>query len=160
MPPLLDPQTAAAHRSRLCAVAHRLCGSLPLAEDLTQETYARVLARPRRVRTDADFAYLVRTLHNVMHDHWRNEGRRPRVVGAVHEEHPCLDADRDPDAVAYWGDVHTAVADLPDEFRRVVTAVDVLGLSYAQAARTLRIPPGTVMSRLARGRSRVACALA
>ena len=58
------------------------------------------------------------------------------------------------------GEVYTAVARLPEDFRRVVEAVDVLGLSYGQTARTLRIPPGTVMSRLSRGRSRVACALA
>src|SRR4051794_25216264 len=50
MPPhssLLDPDSAAQHRSRLLAVARSLCGSTQLAEDLTQETYARVLAKPR-----------------------------------------------------------------------------------------------------------------
>ena len=49
-----------------------------------------------------------------------------------------------------------AVAALPDEFREVVAAVDIGGLSYAQAAKALGIPEGTVMSRLARGRTRIA----
>jgi RNA polymerase sigma-70 factor (ECF subfamily) len=58
------------------------------------------------------------------------------------------------------GEVYSLVAELPEEFRRVVQAVDVLGMSYGQTARTLRIPPGTVMSRLSRARSRLACSLA
>ena len=52
-----------------------------------------------------------------------------------------------------------AVAGLPEEFRDVLAAVDVAGLSYAEAAEALGIPVGTVMSRLARGRERVATRL-
>jgi RNA polymerase sigma-70 factor, ECF subfamily len=161
MPPhisFLDPDAAAGHRSRLLAVARSLCGSPQLAEDLTQETYARVLAKPRRLSDGADFPYLVRALRNVANDHWRSEQRRPIVVGEVDEDHPSRD--HNPEAAVIAGEVYTAVAGLPEDFRRVVQAVDVLGLSYGQTARTLRIPPGTVMSRLSRGRSRLACALA
>jgi RNA polymerase sigma-70 factor (ECF subfamily) len=161
MPPhisFLDPDAAADHRSRLLAVARSLCGSTHLAEDLTQETYARVLARPRRLSDGADFPYLVRALRNVANDHWRSERRRPVVVGEVDDDHPSTD--RNPEAAVIAGEVYTAVAGLPEDFRRVVQAVDVLGLSYGQTARTLRIPPGTVMSRLYRGRSRLAGALA
>jgi RNA polymerase sigma-70 factor (ECF subfamily) len=52
--------------------------------------------------------------------------------------------------------VFAAIAALPDDFRDVVVAVDVTGLSYDDAARALGIPPGTVMSRLYRGRAQVA----
>ena len=52
-----------------------------------------------------------------------------------------------------------AVAALPEEFRDVVATVDVAGLSYAQAAQSLGLPVGTVMSRLSRGRRQVAEAL-
>ena len=53
-----------------------------------------------------------------------------------------------------------AIAALPDDQRDVVAAVDVAGLSYAEAAETLGVPAGTVMSRLHRGRTRVATAVA
>src|SRR5215213_3613604 len=159
-PCLLDPETAAEHRSRLLDVALSLCGSRPLAEDLVQETYARVLAKPRPLREGAVFPYLVRSLRNVAKDHWRSEQRRPQVVGELDPEDPNLRHDRDPQHDVIAAQVYTEVNRLPLEFRRVVAAVDMLGLSYAQAARTLRIPQGTVMSRLSRGRNQLACAMA
>jgi RNA polymerase sigma-70 factor (ECF subfamily) len=158
--PLLNPEAAAEHRSRLLDVAWSLCGSRHLAEDLTQETYARVLAKPRPLREGAVFPYLVRALRNVCKDHWRSEQRRPMVVGDLDPEDPQLRTDRDPEADVIAAEVYSAVAALPLEFRTVVAAVDMLGLSYAQAAATLRIPPGTVMSRLSRGRTQLAGALA
>jgi RNA polymerase sigma-70 factor (ECF subfamily) len=164
MPPhisLLDPDAAALHRHRLLAVARALTGSQQLAEDLTQETYARVLAKPRRLSEGgADFPYLVRALRNVANDHWRSEQRRPLVVGEVDEDHPSLATEGNPEAAVIAKDVYKAVDALPEDFRKVVQAVDVLGLSYGQTARQLRIPPGTVMSRLSRGRTRLQCALA
>jgi RNA polymerase sigma-70 factor (ECF subfamily) len=163
MPPhisFLDPNAAAEHRCRLLAVARALTGSPQLAEDLTQETYARVLAKPRRLTDGADFPYLVRALRNVANDHWRSEQRRPQVVGEVDEDHPNLSTDRNPEDALLASEVYTHVNNLPEDFRKVVQAVDVLGLSYGQTARQLRIPPGTVMSRLSRGRSRLACVLA
>jgi RNA polymerase sigma-70 factor (ECF subfamily) len=163
MPPhisLLDPQAAAQHRCRLLAVARGLTGSQQLAEDLTQETYARVLAKPRRLSEGgADFPYLVRALRNVANDHWRSEQRRPQVVGELDEEHPSPASDGNPEALVMAKDIYKAVDGLPEDFRRVIQAVDIVGLSYGQTARQLRIPPGTVMSRLSRGRSRLACAL-
>ncbi len=48
---------------------------------------------------------------------------------------------------------------LPDDQREVIAVVDIAGLSYQEAARVLRVPPGTVMSRLYRGRARLAEAL-
>jgi RNA polymerase sigma-70 factor (ECF subfamily) len=162
MPPhisLLDPDAAAQHRRRLVAVARSLTGCQQLAEDLTQETYLRVLSKPRRLSDGAAFPYLVRALRNVANDHWRAEQRRPQVIGEVDADHPSLATDRNPEAAVIARDVYTAVNELPEEFRKVVQAVDVLGLSYGQTARQLEIPPGTVMSRLSRGRSRLAGAL-
>src|SRR3954465_13403453 len=158
-PILLDPQTAAEHRSRLVDVAVSLCGSRPLAEDLVQETYARVLAKPRPLREGAVLPYLVRALRNVARDHWRTEQRRPQVIGDLDPEDPRLRTDRDPQHDVIAGEVYAHVNRLPLEFRRVVAAVDIFGLSYSQAARTLKIPTGTVMSRLSRGRGQVACSM-
>ena len=49
-------------------------------------------------------------------------------------------------------ELYAAIAALPDDFRDVLVAVDVTGLSYKEAARALRIREGTVMSRLYRAR--------
>src|SRR3954471_7819669 len=159
-PTLLNPEIAAEHRARLLDVALSLCGSRPLAEDLVQETCARVLAKPRALHEGAVFPYLVRALRNVAKDHWRTEQRRPQVISELDPEDPSLRHDRDPQHDVIAAEVYTHVNRLAPEFREVVAAVDMFGLSYAQAARTLRIPQGTVMSRLSRGRGQLACALA
>jgi RNA polymerase sigma-70 factor (ECF subfamily) len=56
-------------------------------------------------------------------------------------------------------EVYAAIAALPEAYRDVVASVDVAGLSYAEAAGALDVPIGTVMSRLYRGRARVAAQL-
>src|SRR3954466_14849934 len=95
-PTLLNPEIAAEHRSRLLDVALSLCGSRPLAEDLVQETYARVLAKPRALREGALFPSLVRALRNVAKDHWPTERPPPQVIGDLDPEDPTLRHDRDP----------------------------------------------------------------
>jgi RNA polymerase sigma-70 factor (ECF subfamily) len=155
----LDPERAADHLSRLFGLAWSLCGSRHLAEELTQETYARVLARPRRLRTGSEFQYLAKTLRNVVSDHWRADRRRPDVApGWELVDEPATDGD--PEAAARANEVFAAIVELPDHLRDVVAAVDVAGLTYAEAAETLRIPDGTVMSRLYRARARLAGVLA
>ena len=59
---------------------------------------------------------------------------------------------RQPQAAVEAGELYAAISALPGDFRDVLVAVDVAGLSYKEAARSLRIPEGTVMSRLFRGR--------
>ena len=155
----LDPEVAADHLSRLYRLAWSLCGSRHLAEELTQETYARVLSRPRRIQGDNEFHYLARTLRNVLSDHWRAERRRPPMDAPLDEE-PDAAGVGDPEVAAMAGEVYAEIGRLPDHLREVVAAVDVAGLTYIEAARTLRIPHGTVMSRLFRARARLAGVLA
>jgi RNA polymerase sigma-70 factor (ECF subfamily) len=154
---LLDPDAAADHLSRLYRLAWSLCGSRHLAEELTQETYARVLARPRRLNGN-EFHYLARTLRNVLRDHWRAERRRP--VPASDEMLADEPADSgDPESAARVGEIYAEIGRLPAHLREVVAAVDVAGFTYSEAAEALRIPNGTVMSRLYRARERLAVAL-
>ena len=72
----LDPQRASDHVDRLFRAAWALCGSRQDAEDLVQETYARVLAKPRFLRSEDDLGYLLRTLRNTFLNQKRTESRR------------------------------------------------------------------------------------
>lgn len=65
----------------------------------------------------------------------------------------------DPAAVAVRLDLDAALAQLPEEFRAPVVLRDVTGCDYAEIGEILRIPPGTVRSRIARGRARLAEAM-
>src|SRR4051794_3789185 len=153
---VLDPNAAALHLPRLNRLAYALCGSRHLAEDITQETFLRVLARPRRLRAGSEFPYLARTLRNVLHDHRRSDGRRPALAGADQlAELPQVRTDGDPFAAAPAREVSPAVAGPPAPLRDVVAAVDFAGLSYAEAATALDVPRGTVVSRLFRARARL-----
>jgi RNA polymerase sigma-70 factor, ECF subfamily len=155
----LDPHAAAAELPRLNRLAYWLCGSAQLADDLTQETYLRVLARPRRLLQGREFPYLARTLRNVLHDHRRAQQRRPALVSdELLADHPHTHAD--PELAARANEIYATLSQLPDPLRDVIVAVDVAGMTYAEAAGALDLPNGTVMSRLHRARGRIADALA
>ncbi|MFL5820245.1 MAG: RNA polymerase sigma factor [Solirubrobacteraceae bacterium] len=154
----LDPGGLGDHFDRLFRAAWGLCGSREDAEDLVQETYVRVLARPRLVRRDDDIGYLVRVLRNTFISQRRTAARRPARVTATPEELELADAGggAQPEVAAQAREVYAAIAELPDEFRDALVAVDVAGLSYGEAARALRVREGTVTSRLYRARERLA----
>lgn len=152
----LSPQHAGEHIDRLFRAAWALCGSREDADDLVQETYARVLAKPRFLRNEDDLGYLLRTLRNTFLNEKRTEARRLRPAPLPDELDAVADPRAtDPAAAFEAREVYAAVAALPADYRDVVVAVDVVGLSYKEAARALRVPEGTVMSRLYRGRQQV-----
>jgi RNA polymerase sigma-70 factor, ECF subfamily len=152
----LDPDRLGDHLDRLYRAAWALSGSREDAEDLVQETYARVLARPRLLRNDDDLGYLLRALRNTFLTQKRTESRRLRLAPLPDELDTVADPHaREPDAVLEAGEVYAAIAELPEGFRDVLVAVDITGLSYKEAARALRIPKGTVMSRLYRARQQI-----
>jgi len=145
------------HLDRLYRAAWALCGSREDAEDLVQETYERVLRRPRFVRKDDDLGYLYRALHNTFFNQRRTASRRPQV-GAVLEDVAVASsrADVQPESALELSAVFDAVAALPQPMREVIVAVDIVGLSYAEAGKALGVHPNTIPSRLARARLRVA----
>jgi RNA polymerase sigma-70 factor (ECF subfamily) len=153
----LDPTRLGDHLDRLYRAAWALCGSREDAEDLVQETYARVLSRPRFLRSEDDLGYLLRTLRNTFLNQRRAARSRVRAEPSSDDLELVADPQsREPDAAIEAGELYAAVAALPDDFRDVLVAVDVTGLSYKEAARALRIREGTVMSRLYRARQQVA----
>jgi RNA polymerase sigma-70 factor (ECF subfamily) len=158
MPPLrkLDPERAVVHLPRLYRAARAWTRSREEAEDLVQETYAKVLARPRLLRGEDEVGYLLRALRNTLISQRRAESRRPATTELVEEAAVGTRASDDPADAAEMHQIYAAIAQLPDEFRDAIVAVDVAGLSYPEAAHALGVPEGTLTSRLFRARDRVA----
>jgi RNA polymerase sigma-70 factor, ECF subfamily len=155
-PRRLDPEALVEHLPRLYRAARAWTASREEAEDLVQETTARVLARPRVVRGESELGYLLRALRNTLVSQRRAQSRRPATTPLVEELAAGARADDDPAQAAELREVHVAIAELPEEFRDALVAVDIAGLTYPEAARALRVPEGTLTSRLSRARARVA----
>src|ERR1700690_612811 len=121
----LDPESLPGHLDRLYRAAWGLCGSPHDAEDLVQETFARVLSRPRLLRGDDQLAYLMRVLRNTFLSSRRSASRRPQSDGRV-EDLELADArgERRPEQALEAQALYAAIAELPDDFRLALIAVD------------------------------------
>jgi len=157
----LDRTSLGDHIDRLYRAAWAFCGSREEAEDLVQETFVRVMARPRLLRNDDDLGYLLRALRNTFLTGRRAAGRRP-VPEPLEGRLELIEngAARTPDRAAEAREVYAAIALLPSKCRDVLVAVDIVGLSYREAAGALRVRPETITSRLYRARKLVAARLA
>jgi len=157
----LDPQSLTQHVDRLYRAAWALCGSREDAEDLVQETFTRVLSRPRVLHGDDELYYLMRVLRNTFLTGVRTASRRP-VTGAMLEDIVAADPKPTsrPEQAYEVQEIYATIAELPEDFRLALVAVDVLGLSYREAARALRVREATLTTRLFRARKRVATTLA
>jgi RNA polymerase sigma-70 factor (ECF subfamily) len=156
----LDPQSLTKHVDRLYRAAWALCGSREDAEDLVQETFARVLSRPRTLHGDEDLYYLMRVLRNTFLTSRRTAGRRPVTVATL-EDVAAADPKPmgQPEQALEMQEVYATIACLPEDFRLALVAVDVLGLSYREAARALRVREATITTRLFRARKQVSAQL-
>jgi RNA polymerase sigma-70 factor (ECF subfamily) len=157
---------------RLHALCRRLCPGRADAEDATQEALIAVVRGLPRFDGRSSFAtWSHRVATNACLDALRRQRRRPTVVrpvgtgddrerGSVALAPSSLDP-ADPrggpdDEVPLRMAVDDALAALPEQFRVPVVLRDQLGLDYAEIGEVLGIPPGTVRSRIARGRGRLA----
>jgi RNA polymerase sigma-70 factor, ECF subfamily len=132
------------------------------AEDLVQETCLRALRAMDRLRPDSNIkSWLFTILRNI----WLNQLRRSRTVPEAFDEasedrtNGSAHAPKDPYAI-YVSNielelVRQAIQQLPLEFREVILLREYEELSYEEIATLLDCPLGTVMSRLARARSRL-----
>jgi RNA polymerase sigma-70 factor, ECF subfamily len=153
----LDPQALGDHIDRLYRAARSLTGNREEAEDLVQETFARVLQRPRLLRSDDDLGYLLRVLRNTFISMRRTAARRPQVTAPPEVLDFVEDrAATQPQARMEMSELYAAIAELPPDFRDAVVAIDVVGMSYREAARALRVREATITTRLHRGRQRLA----
>ncbi len=150
-----------AHVDRLYRAAWAMCGSREDAEDLVQETYAKVLARPRRVRKGRELAYLLQALRNTYVSTYRLSSRRPATVAPLDETRLPANGGHagEPEQALEVHELFGAIAALPDDFRLALIAIDVVGLSYREAADALGTIEATVTTRLFRARRDVVRAI-
>ena len=148
-------QHLAAQRGRLYRIAYTWCHNRSLADDLVQETLEKALGNLQQLREPGK---LRAWLGNILANCWRDYLRRHREVDDI--DNYILETVETPERIHEREDlahsVRTAVASLPQGQRMVLALVDLEECSYAEVAAILRIPVGTVMSRLCRARRSLA----
>lgn len=153
----VDAHCALTHRDRLMGAAMALTADRHDAEDLLQDLFEKLLARPRDVCDGAELAYLHTALRNAFLDGRRAAARRP-TAPLLADDPGLRDDDGPPEQIIRRDVVHSIQA-LARQRRDVLLAVDVAGYSYRETAQALGVPVGTVMSRLHRARRDVARAV-
>lgn len=145
-------------------MCRRIAGREADAQDAAQEALIAIVRGLPRFDGRARFStWAYRVATNACLDEVRRRGRRPSPglpddVGASGSELSSTAAGIEslPDRMA----IDDALAQLPVEFRAAIVLRDLCDLDYAEIARTLDVPPGTVRSRIARGRAQLAAVLA
>ncbi len=153
------------HQARIHVVCRRIMGNDADALDATQDAMISVVRGLPRFDGRSRFStWAYRVATNTCLDELRRRRRRP-VVGLP--EHDGVDIElvdqrqsAVDDQVADRLLVDGALAELPGDFRAAVVLRDLCQLDYAEIATILEIPPGTVRSRIARGRAHLADHLA
>ena len=135
--------------------AWALTGSREDAEDLVQDTFTKVLSRPRIVRGD-ERGYLLQAMRNTFYTRIRTASRRPQTTSMPEGLEPADPRSPAPQRAAEVNEILGAVSELPEDFRLAIVAVDILGLSYGEAAKALDVPEATITTRLYRARQRIA----
>jgi RNA polymerase sigma-70 factor (ECF subfamily) len=150
---------------RIYNIAYRMAGNDADAKDLTQEAFIRIFRAFRRINPDASLeSWLYRIVSNLYIDMLR---RRPKVRiesldapvmtakgGEIQREVPDERADPAVEVINTQLDagVQRALLALSPDLRAVVVLSDIEGYSYEEIGMILRVPVGTVKSRLHRAR--------
>lgn len=152
------------HVERIHGLCRRMCGNEADADDATQEALIAVARGIGRFDGRSAFAtWIYRVATNSCLDELRRRRRRPALEGDQHDDWAPTMAPPTPDTaehVVQRLDIDSALRRLSPELRAAVVLRDLCRLDYAGIADVLDIPPGTVRSRIARGRAQLADLLA
>jgi len=149
---LIEPLIPALRR-----YARALMRERAAADDLVQDCLERAISRWHQRRpTDDARAWVFTILHNLAMTRLRRAAQRPVHIGLDDTDAASLASAAPQEQGLRHRDLLNALGQLPDEQRTVLLLVTVEELSYADAARVLDVPIGTVMSRLSRARERLA----
>ena len=163
----------ARYRSQFERAAVALTGDRDDAADLVQETLIRAFRYFHNFEAGSNFrAWVLRILHNTHISRYRQRKRSQDQIawdeiaehGETRVEDDQVDHHSAPDELLLTGmpeqEVQEALNSLPDSFRIVVELADLRDYSYAEIGQMLRLPIGTVRSRLFRARQRLRQVLA
>ena len=154
-----------AHTRRVYAICYRFTGSDGEAQDIAQETFLRVFQSLKSFRAGEGSltVWLTRLTRNLLIDHYRR-GRMQRMTGSIEDQLPVLE-ERAPHAARTDGllegreaseILQGALQKLSPELREAVVLRDLEELEYREIAGVLKVPEGTVKSRINRGRAELA----
>jgi RNA polymerase sigma factor (sigma-70 family) len=146
------------HLGDAYALAYRITGSHADAEDVLQDACLRAFRAVGDVMESSARAWVMTIMRNTAFTWIRKN--RPSAVFTVEDLEEVEVAQTDPGdpgpetMLIAKSDMETSIAALPDPFRETVILRNLHGLSYREIAARTNVPIGTVMSRLARARSR------
>jgi len=147
--------------------ALRILGDEDQAADASQEAFISAFKSISSFRGGSFKAWLMRTVTNACYDELRRKKRRPTTPlepdtddGEEMDSPKWLaDSNLTPDQQAEANEVEHAIQhcldNLPLEFKTVVVMADIQGMDYTEVASAIRVPLGTIKSRLARARLRL-----
>jgi RNA polymerase sigma-70 factor, ECF subfamily len=144
---------------RLRRYARALLRDASRADDLVQDTLVRAIAKQHLWQPDTNLrAWLFTLMHNLYVNVVRQSLREGAMVD-VEDLSTALIATTDPTVSCQLRELEDAIARLPNEQREVVLLIGLEGVPYEEAAMILRVPIGTVRSRLSRARASLRKAL-
>ena len=148
----MDSQPLIEHIPSLRRYARVLTGDAWAADDLVQDTLERACSKWRLWTVGSDLrAWLFTIMHNLFASQMRRTPPRATVpLEDLSNELRAVESGRD-----HGIDLQRCLLQLPEEQRAVLLLVTLEDLSYAEVAKVLGIPAGTVMSRLSRARARL-----
>jgi len=147
---------------QLRARALRLCGDATAADDVVQDAVERALRFSHQYERGTNLrAWALQVLFSVFITRWRRRRRERNAVTRLAGDPfawtvPAPFGPPDAGSGAMTASTRRTLDALPDGFRAAVILVDLEDRTYLDAAETLGVPVGTVMSRLHRGRKLLA----
>ncbi|NUQ84083.1 MAG: sigma-70 family RNA polymerase sigma factor [Anaerolineales bacterium] len=147
--------------------ALRILGDEDLAADVTQDAFISAFKSIASFRGGSFKAWLMRTVTNACYDELRRRKRRPTTPLEPETDDgeemdtprwladPGMTPDQEAEANELEHAIQHCLDNLPLEFKTVVVMADIQGMDYIEVAGAIRVPLGTIKSRLARARLRL-----